>query len=211
MLDRYNKFTIGWQLSKALAALISADSKVDEYSEWTDEIRLGINLGFAIGKLCLAWHGRSVSPEEDIWETQDEFEILSSSVPNWGGRFKLVDAGALYAGIDPSVQRRRVLNKNTIHAYLRAAEAALRDFAGAVDAGGFDYCEAATLGSGFEPILHRLCLAWYLRYLDAAEISSLDPAVIEDLESWLPPSYWSPAFRLVSLEESPGEGAGAGD
>ena len=70
---------------------------------------------------------------------------------------------------------------------------------GQVESGQFDSCDIASLGSRFEPTLQNLCLAWHLKYLSGAEISSLDPSARKELGWWLPPWQWN--VRLVPLDK----------
>jgi hypothetical protein len=110
----------------------------------------------------------------------------------------LVGITASHPAIDPRLSRQQI-DRDTVFTYLRAAEVALLIFMSAVESGQFNSCDISSFGSGFEPVLRNLCLARHLRYLSGAEISSLDPTAIKELESWLPP--WQPNLRLISPDE----------
>jgi hypothetical protein len=209
--DKIDRHTMGFQLNEALLAVIALlrDLEAGKYRRGPDEWGLAVSLTFIVDHLCLAWHQRWMGPDEVMKESQEERDLRAVSVPNWGGRFKLVDIAHVHAGIDSSVRRRGTLNASTIGTYLRAAEVALRDLAAKIAAGDLDYCETESLGNGFEPILRNICLAWHLRYLSPTEVSSLDPMTIQDLAGWLPPWQWN--TRVVSMEEAPTGGAVASE
>jgi hypothetical protein len=203
-----NRYTVAFQLNEALEAIVATlhCASEGEYREFTDEWGFVVRLGDILDHLCLAWHRKRLGPHDVTKESQEEYELKTVSVPNWGERFRLVEIAALHPAIAPRLSRQKI-DQDTIRTYLRAAEAALQNLMGKVESGQFDSCDVSLLGNEFEPILRNLCLAWHLRYLSGAEISSLDPTAIKELGWWLPPWQWN--LRLIPSEEEmtgiPGE------
>jgi len=103
---------------------------------------------------------------------------------------------ASHPAIDARVSRQEI-NRETVCACLRAAQAAVQALMAEFESGRFDSYDMFLLGDEFEPVLRNLCLAWYLRYLSAAEISSLDPTSLQELGSWLPSWQWN--YRVIPL------------
>jgi hypothetical protein len=198
--DTFNRYTVAFQLNEALEAIGATlhHASEGEYQDVADEWGFVVRLGDILDHLCLAWHQRRMGPDEVTKESQEEYELKTVSVPNWGGRFRLVEIAASHPAIDARLSRQKI-DQDTIRTYLRAAEMALQNLMGKVESGLFDSCDVSSLGNEFEPILSNLCLAWHLRYLSGEEISSLDPAAIKELGWWLPPWQWN--LRLIPSEE----------
>ena len=196
--EAINRYTVAFQLNEALEAIrfTLRDTETDEDANPA----IWVFLADILGHLCLAWHRRRMGPDELMRESQEEFELKTVSVPNWGGHFRLVEIATSHPSIDLRLSRQKI-DKDTICTYLRAAEAALQNLMGKVESGQFDSCEISLLGNEFEPILRNLCLAWHLKYLSSEEISSLDPAAIKELGSWLPPWQLDLSLHLIPLEE----------
>ena len=188
-----NRYTVAFHLNEALDGIHAALRDEDP-----DPV-MWIDLAFILGHLCLAWHKRRFGPNEVMEEeTQEEFELRARSVPNWGGRFRLVELFERPPGIDLRLSRHEI-DRETVRTYLNSAEAAVQDLIRRVVAGDFDAGDISLLGREFEKVLTKLCLAWHLRYLTAEEIASLDPTAIKELEYLLPRWEWD--LRLVPPEE----------
>lgn len=201
--NQYNKVTIGFQLSEALSGLSSllASAEHGALKDFTDEVKLSIGLGFVLGHLCLAWHTRSMGPEEVGRFTYDGRDIMLSSVPNWGGRFELVGNTVIHPGVDRSIYRRHVLNVDTICEHLRSAQTELDGLTNRINGGDFDKWDIDTFASCFQRVLCKMCLAWHCRYMNAAEIRLLDSFVINELQHWLPHWAWEPGIQLVHIAD----------
>jgi hypothetical protein len=155
-------------------------------------------LGNILDHLCLAWHRRRLGPDEVLQENQEDYERKAVSVPNWGEQFQLVEFTALHPSIEQLVSH-RIIDRKTVGKYLRDGEAALQNLMGKIETGQLDACDTTTLADYFKPILYKLCLAWHLRFLSSADVSSLDPKVINDLGFWMPPWQWN--LHLVPVVE----------
>jgi len=193
IIDRY---TVAHQLNEALNAIEFMRKDV-ENGEDADPA-MWIFLASILDNLCLAWHRRFYGPDDIRKESQEDFELKTVSVPNWGGRFQLVEIAASHPAVDLQLSRQKI-DQDTVFAYLHAAEDALTNLLSKVENGLFDSCGTMSLGSGFEPILENLCLAWHLRYLSCMEISKMDPTAKMELASWLPRWQWN--LRLIPAEE----------
>ncbi|GAB6188232.1 hypothetical protein JCM17478_37340 [Thermopirellula anaerolimosa] len=187
-----NRNTVAFQLNEALDAIRSAQRHEDP------DPAIWVSLAEVVAHLCLAWHRRRLGPHELIKETQEQFEVKSTSVPNWGGQFRLVGFTASHPAIDRQ-SARGTIDQETVRAYLKAAEAALEGLMRDVLAGRFDSCDISVLEREFEKVLRNLCLAWHLRYLRSEEVASLDPMAIWELGYWLPPWQWN--LRLVAPDQ----------
>jgi hypothetical protein len=187
-----NRYTMAFQLNEALEAIQAALTNEDA------DPAIWVSLAEILGHVCVAWHRRRLGPGEVAKESQEEYELKAVSVPNWGGRFRLVEFSAAHPAIAPRLSRRKI-DRETVCTYLRAAQVALQTLMGQVESGQFDSCDIASLENEFELILQNLCLAWHLRYLSGAEISSLDPAARKELGWWLPP--WQGNLRFVPPDE----------
>lgn len=190
-----NRSTVAFQLNEALESIHSTHSTLRGEGA---EPAIWVSLADILGHLCLAWHRKRLGPDEVTKESQEEYELKSDSVPNWGGRFRLVGLAASHPAIDFRLSRGKI-DRDTVGTYLRAAEAALQNLMRDVETGQFDSRDISLLEAGFEPILRSLCLAWHLRYLSSDEISSLDPTAVNELGWWLPPWQWN--LRLVPPDE----------
>lgn len=187
--------TVAFQLNEALHAIHSARSRLrDEHTEPA----IWVYLADILNHLCLAWHRKRLGPDELTRESQQQYELKSISVPNWGGRFRLVRFAASHPAIDLQLSRGKI-QRNTVDSYLGAAEAALHKLMREVETGRFYSCDTSLLGQEFECILHNLCLAWHLRFLSSDDISSLDGTGINELACWLPAWQWN--LRLVPPDE----------
>jgi hypothetical protein len=194
-----NRYTIAFQLNEALEAIRSTigDPAVNP--------ALWVSLVEILGHLCLAWHRRESGPDALASESQEEYELRADSVPNWGGRFRLVEFAASHPAIDAFTSRGSV-NRDTVNHYLQAAHVELQALLDNVMNGRFDRHDATCLAEGFVPILRNLCLAWHLRSLSQSEINTLQPSAIEDLSWQLPRWQWN--LRLVPSREEAGKNGG---
>ena len=72
-------------------ALIHLESLVGELRSGQiksdDEPALAVQLGHILDHICLAWNCKDMTPEQKSKLSQEEFEQLSNTVPNfYGGR-----------------------------------------------------------------------------------------------------------------------------
>jgi hypothetical protein len=195
---RLDRFDVGFDLYEAHDALrlILADLQDGEYQTLADLGALRVTLAHLLDHLCLAWHRRNLAASEWADQSQEAFEAMSSAVPNWESRFKLVDEGTTHDQIAPLLCRRMRLSVPTIEMYLRAAESAL----GAL-LSELDYAGSEQLASRFTPILQNICLAWHLAFLTLEEVSSLAPTTIDQISSWIPHLNWD--TRLIPQDANP--------
>jgi len=196
--ESINRYTVAFQLNEALQAIAFTLQEI-EHGKDTDPA-IWVFLGDILNHLCLAWHRRRFGPDEVAQESREEYERRSVSVPNWGGRFRLVEFTASHAAVAPHLPRRKI-DRSTAGKYLREAEVTLQNLVGKIEAGQLDVCDTSTLADNFEPVLCNLCLAWHLRYSSGEEISSLDPSAINELRSWMPPWQWN--IHLIPAREEP--------
>lgn len=190
-----NDFAFLFELSEALEEIDSALTDVGRDDD--PEPVLWISLGEIVAHLCRAWHTRTLSAEDLLNESQEEFETRQVSVPNWGRRLRLVGIAERHPAIELHLSRKEI-NRDTVCAYLRAAEDALRALLAHLDADRGDYCDIRGLESAFASVLRNLCLAWHLRNLSGPEITSADPDAVQKLGCWLPPWRWN--FRIIPVE-----------
>jgi hypothetical protein len=94
----FNRAAVALQLSEAKLALETAleRTKSGAYDNESPVV-MAIDFQHVLYKLCLAWHFKHMTDEELSRQSQEEFERLSNTVPNFG--FELT----LMAGIDPEV------------------------------------------------------------------------------------------------------------
>lgn len=192
--------SVSVQLGEVLDAIQFAETRCDS------DPALWVSLGEVLGHLCLAWHRRSLGPLQFFNGSDESYERLATTVPNWSGRCRLVPLASPHLAVPPEVNGRDI-NCDTVRAYLRRARTSANELRDKVDAGQFDKCNMKTLAREFEPILSYLCLAWHLRHLTDAEIASLSTQLLSELEAMLPVWRWN--LRLVALEEAEPEGQGA--
>src|SRR5690349_11600448 len=94
--DSIEGFTVGFQLGEALFALRLLATELDagELRESADEAGLAVDLALILDHLCLAWHQRRMRFEDDV--TPDDWNTMSSAIPNWDGHFVLKEPGIDY-------------------------------------------------------------------------------------------------------------------
>lgn len=190
-----NRVAVAFQLNEALKAIHWTQSALR--SEDPD-LALWVDFADILNHLCLAWHRKRWGPEEVMKQSQDDYELQADSIPNWGGRFQLVDWVVSLPTVDLRVSR-GTINPETVATYLTVAEAALQNLIRDIATDQSDHYDTSVLETQCELILRKLCLAWHLRHLTSVEISLLEPKVLQQLEGWVPP--WDPTFRLVSRDE----------
>jgi hypothetical protein len=201
--DSFGRFEIGASLGEALQALNGTlrDLSEGKYHVASDEMHLLIDLSLVLNKLCVAWHRRTSTYDEVVRESQEDYEAMTTKIPDWGGRFTMVESGVMHGGIPNSVYCRMSMDTQTIGDYLRAAEVALRDLMEMIERVKFDPSDIDSLGSQFAPVLSNLCLAWHLRYLTPAEVSALEATTIDEIGHWIPPWQWL-NVRLIPQDMS---------
>ena len=88
---KFNRAAVTLQLSEAKLALDAAleKAKVGQYDEEAPLV-MAIDFEQVLYKLCLAWHFKHKTHEEIKALTQEEFDRLSNTVPNFGFSLKLM-------------------------------------------------------------------------------------------------------------------------
>ena len=112
-----NRYTMAFHLNEAMEAIHAALRNEDA------DPAIWVSLAEILSHVCLAWHRRRLGPDEVAKESQEEYELKAVSVPNWGGRFRLVEFAASHPAIDPRLSRRKI-DRDTVFTYLHAAEVA---------------------------------------------------------------------------------------
>jgi hypothetical protein len=97
---KFNRTAVKRQLSGAKVALDECIHKVNS-GNYDEEATLTMAIDFeqVLYHLCLAWHFKHMTDEERGSLSQEEFNRLSKTVPNFGFELKLM------SGIDPEVER----------------------------------------------------------------------------------------------------------
>jgi hypothetical protein len=205
LIDSVECFNIAFDLTEAREELgsILADLENGQYRTLGDAGGLMVMLAHALDHLCRAWHRRNQDASQRADQSQEAFEAMSSAVPNWEHRFKLVDGGTTHEAVAPLLRGRTRLNVLTIEKYVSAAESALCELLAGLDGGEIDYTNHDALASRFVPVLQNICLAWHLAFLTPTEVSSLAPAITEEMSYWVPPLNWN--TRLISQDARPTE------
>jgi hypothetical protein len=201
--QRLERFIVGFELHEAQDALLAilAELQDGEYQTLADMGGLRVTLAHVLDHLCRSWHGRNLAVTEWADQSQEAFDAMSSTVPNWEGRFQLIDGATTHDQIAPLLRRRLRLSVPTIEMYLRATESALHALVTALAADELDYVSTEQLASRFTPILQSICLAWHLAFLTLEEVSSLASTTINEISSWVPQLNWN--ARLVPQGADP--------
>jgi hypothetical protein len=194
--EAINHYTMAFQLNEASESIHSILMDIERGED--ADAAMWVSLADILGHLCLAWHRRRMGPDRVMKENQEEYEQRAVSIPNWGNSFQLVELAASHPAIAHCMSRRRI-NQDTVCRYLRAAESELQHLMGKIESGECDSGDISVLGSRFGPILHNLCLAWHLRYLNSVEVCSLAPTAIQEIGCWLPKWQWN--LCLIPLDQ----------
>src|ERR1019366_5774632 len=109
----------------ALHSLMELDAS--EFRESSDEAGLAVMLAHIVDHLCLAWHRRWTRYEDKAAVTHDDWNTMSSAIPNWDSQFVLKEQGIEYPVVGGIKWHGDALDQSTILKYLRAAEVALRE------------------------------------------------------------------------------------
>jgi hypothetical protein len=189
-------------VGEALDELEAASTKLitREYGENSDIVFL-IDLSRVIDKLCLAWHLRTATSSDVERRLDSGYNAMTSSIPNWDGRFTMPDSDWVHAVIAPLELRRMVPNLDTVKVYLDAARAAIRRLCDRIADETSDLSDTKSLAGGFAPILSNVCLAWHLRYLAPDEANSVPQATIDEVAHCVPPWQWL-QMRLIAADAS---------
>jgi hypothetical protein len=79
--------TVVFDLGEALVHLQELVAEFDAGKlQADDEPTLAVQLGHILDHICRAWNCKDMSPEQKVQLSQEEFERLSSIVPNFSGR-----------------------------------------------------------------------------------------------------------------------------
>lgn len=100
-----NQEAVRQELSEALLALQKCQRK-NEAGDYNDNGPLAIAVDFqqVLLHLCLAWHFKGMSHDEIRNLTQQEFDSLANTVPNFGFMLKLLP-GIDADGLDDTSQQ----------------------------------------------------------------------------------------------------------
>jgi hypothetical protein len=81
-----NTTTVDFDLGEALIHLqdLVAEFRAGKI-QTRDEPALAVQLGHILDHICLAWNCKDMSPEHKSKLSQEEFERLSNTVPNFSG------------------------------------------------------------------------------------------------------------------------------
>ena len=83
--ETINRYTVAFQLNEAFQAI---EFTLREIGRGDDaDPALWVFLGDILDHLCLAWHRRRLGPDEVMNESQEDYELKTVSVPNWGSDF----------------------------------------------------------------------------------------------------------------------------
>jgi hypothetical protein len=95
----FNRGAVRQQLSEALVALQQCEHKTQlgAYDE-DGPIAIAVDFQQVLIHLCLAWHFKGMTHEAIRALTQEQFDRLANSVPNFGFALKLMP------GIDPEAE-----------------------------------------------------------------------------------------------------------
>jgi hypothetical protein len=79
-------YTVEFDLGEALMDLqnLVAEFRAGKI-QTDDEPELAVALGHILDHICLSWNCKDMSPEQKAKLSQDEFERLSNTVPNFSG------------------------------------------------------------------------------------------------------------------------------
>lgn len=190
--DTLDRHTVAFRLNEAVVAISSTLAVIE--SAVDDDPAMWVCLSHILDSLCLAWHRRMRGAGEVAKETQEDFERQTVAVPNWIGRFHMVDFNEASHVMDLHLERSTIVRR-TVLRYLRAAKSDVQKLLRYLDSHEFDPRDDALLEKGLASTLGNLCLAWHLRHLRDDEIAAVAPSALTEVSSWLPP--WQPNVKLV--------------
>ena len=195
-----NLSNVEFDLAEAIQAV---DKAIDEAHsgvfDCSGDVAFSVRLDSGLAHLCLAWNRRYMSVEDRLDQTQEDYLLCSTRIPNFGNSFKLVDMAALdqHRKSDSSLG----IDKNTVTQYLVAFKSFMQKVC--------EYCRYGTdaqsipieqnIASVFSEAVSNLCLAWHLRYSSATDLSLMLPAEKNSLEHAIP--RWGLDYELIEISE----------
>jgi hypothetical protein len=97
-IKSFNRGAVRQELSEALLALQKCEQKTQSGAYDDAPLPIAVDFQQVLIHLCLAWHFKDMTHEEIQALTQEKFNSLSNTVPNFGFSLRLM------SGIDPEVE-----------------------------------------------------------------------------------------------------------
>jgi hypothetical protein len=87
----FNRGAVRQELSEALLALQRSEQKTQSGAYDGDPpLAIAVDFHQVLTHLCLAWHFKEMTHEQIRTLTQEEFDRLANTIPNFGFRLKLM-------------------------------------------------------------------------------------------------------------------------
>jgi hypothetical protein len=199
MRDIMNYELIEIHLAEVAESLLELKSRLESRDSGLEEIGvLASCFSHVASHLCTAWHTRNMSNFRYEVVEQTHYMQLSSWVPNLSGDFRIVPLWWVIPPLD-GLQSKKMNFGSCVHQVdkVHTRTEALRKLGKERIA---DNGLPLDLAAHFRTVFEHLCCTWHFRFLDNAEIGSLNESDLRLAASSFP--SWGMGFTIVTADTS---------
>lgn len=160
------------------------------------DVSVIIPIYHVLDHLCLAWHRRAMPISEIMDQSFDEFESLTYQIPNWEGRFTLVEMPlVLRTSSNTTITFDSEFDCASLVGEIGPAQKSLQEVCRS------DYAWTTvdefdrTLEHSLAELLSGICRGWHLSHVRASDRPSLSSTDLAEVSNSVP--IWDARYRIV--------------